>query len=88
MKVRILFFFIVALSFCACEREIDIHASDVPSGVLNEFNGKYSDGKDADWRVGKEKDGFYYEVIFTQAGEKKLARFKTDGTFVNEENKK
>jgi hypothetical protein len=70
-----------------CTQEIKVNSSDVPSVVIASFNEKYPEAQEVKWTAEDEK-GFYFEADFKLAGVEKSAEFKTDGTFVGEEEKK
>jgi len=72
------------LFFSACEREIKLNTSDVPSVVIGTFNEKYPAAQDVKW-VAEDEGGFYFEAKFKLDGKDKASHFKTDGTFVEEE---
>jgi hypothetical protein len=68
----------------ACEKQIKVNASDVPSVVISSFNQKYPEAKDVKW-CAEDEGGFYFEAGFKLDGKEKEVHFKTDGTFVEEE---
>jgi hypothetical protein len=83
MKIRLLllpFLFLLA----SCANEIKLDTSDVPSQVINAFNAKYPEAQDVKW-VAEEDDGFYFGAKFKLNNAEKVAHYKTDGTFVEEE---
>jgi hypothetical protein len=70
-----------------CTKQIKVNSSDVPSVVITAFNQKYPDAQEVKWFAEDEK-GFYFQADFKVGATEKSAQFKTDGTFVEEEEKK
>ncbi len=70
-----------------CSKQIKVNSSDVPSVVITSFNQKYPDAQDVKWSA-EDDDGFYFEAEFKAGTIEKSAQFKSDGTFVEEEEKK
>lgn len=70
-----------------CTKQIKVNSSDVPSVVITSFNQKYPDAQEVNWHAEDEK-GFYFEASFKQGTVEKSAQFKSDGTFVEEEEEK
>lgn len=70
-----------------CAKQIKVNSSDVPSVVITAFNEKYPEAQEIKWFAEDEK-GFYFQADFKIGTIEKSAQFKTDGTFVEEEQKK
>ena len=70
-----------------CSKHIKVNSSDVPSVVIASFNTKYPDAQDVKWNA-EDDDGFYFEAEFKVGVAEKSAQFKSDGTFVAEEEAK
>ncbi|MDQ3108498.1 MAG: hypothetical protein M3R17_01265 [Bacteroidota bacterium] len=80
--------FICSLFLLAgCSQQIKVNSSDVPSVVIASFNAKYPDAQEVKW-VAEDEKGFYFEATFKIGVVEKSAEFKTDGTFVEEQQKK
>ncbi|CAN5894862.1 hypothetical protein BH11BAC7_BH11BAC7_08990 [soil metagenome] len=73
--------------FTGCAKQIKVNSSDVPSVVINAFNAKYPDAQGVEW-MAEDKDGFYFAADFKTGVVEKAAQFKSDGTFVEEVQKK
>ena len=67
MKAKFYGFFLTLLGvsvLTSCEKEDDIHLSDVPSAVVNSFEAKFPNASRAEW----EKKGGYIVADFWQDG--------------------
>ena len=67
MKTRLLGLAVVlagAMAFTSCEKDDDLHLSDVPAAVLDSFDAKYPNVSRAEW----EKKGGYIVADFWQDG--------------------
>lgn len=83
-------FIIMLCSFflmIGCSKQIKVNSSDVPSVVINAFNTRYPEAQDIKWTAENEH-GFYFEADFKIGAMEKAAQFKSDGTFVEEQEKK
>ena len=81
MKVKFYGFFLTLLGvsiLTSCEKEDDIHLSDVPSAVVNSFEAKFPNASRAEW----EKKGGYIVAEFWQDGMDTQAWYNSNGEWL------
>ena len=81
MKTRLLGLAVVlagAMAFTSCEKDDDLHSSDVPAAVLDSFDAKYPNVSRAEW----EKKGGYIVAEFWQDGMDTQAWYNSNGEWL------
>ena len=81
MKTRLLGIAVVlagAMAFTSCEKDDDLHSSDVPAAVLDSFDAKYPNVSRAEW----EKKGGYIVAEFWQDGMDTQAWYNSNGEWL------
>lgn len=86
MNKRNLLIPLIALLLSGCAREFDIADTDVPEIVRSSFKQKYPSAEISGWEVEKSDGRLVFEAEFKLNGKKLEAEFRSDGTFVKEEN--